>query len=219
MTKEKDHNEDKIQSSVESIGTGLFEVIIDQFATDGIVKDIPFAGTILGLVNASRSLKDQLFEKKLRAFLEELEFSSTTAQERNLALQKLKSEEHKIKVGEKLLYILEASEDHIMAGMVGKLFNALIKGDLTYDEFLKASSIINRSNSIQLQEWFETMPFSTRIDNIGDLAFSGLYKIKTPDTSSRAEINQGNEPLVLVRTTSLAEKIIDILDSAEDIQH
>ena len=63
------------------------------------------------------------------------------------------------------------------------------------------------------------MPFSTRIDNIGDLAFSGLYKIKTPDASIRAEINQDNEPLVLVRTTSLADKIIDILDPTEDIQH
>ena len=56
-------------SNLAEINADLYEVLIDSFLKDGIVKDIPIIGTILKLSKFSMSLKEHLFLKKIIYFI------------------------------------------------------------------------------------------------------------------------------------------------------
>ncbi|MBS4068029.1 MAG: hypothetical protein KGZ62_05475, partial [Sulfurimonas sp.] len=54
------------------------------------------------------------------------------------------SKEFRTRVGEKLLYIIDRCEDHEKTQIVARLFAAFIHDRITYQDFLQASSIVER---------------------------------------------------------------------------
>lgn len=128
-------------SNLTEINTDLFEVLIDSFLEDGVAKDIPIIGTILKLGKFSMSLKEHLFLKKIVYFISELK--DIPPKKRCQMVSEIdESKTYRIKVGEKLIYIIEKCEDHISTEYVAKFFKAFLLEKISYSEFLRCTSII-----------------------------------------------------------------------------
>lgn len=178
-------------NELSSIASEIGEAIIDSTLEDGILKDIPIIGTLLSLGKGYLSIQDRIFSKKVLQFL--LQLKDIPEIERIKAIKKIEdSKEERINVGEKLLYLIERSDDHIKAEYIGKLFAEYIKENILYEEFKRCSEIINKTflddliwfinsdvTTLSMEESSELisagifdMPHSLQIENMNDYDIS-----------------------------------------------
>jgi hypothetical protein len=133
----------------------LAETFSDTLLEDGILKDIPIIGSIVGLTKAVISINDRLLIKKLIYFISE--FNDIDQEKRNKLISGIdNSEKEQIKLGEKLLYIIDKSDDHITARYIAILFRAFLNEELSYSEFLRCSAIIQKMLIQDLEKFIET---------------------------------------------------------------
>lgn len=130
-------------SDLQSVTIDLAETFTDTMIFDGILKDIPVFGTVLGLTKFAISLNDRLLIKKLIYFISEL--NKIDKEKRNRLISEIdSSEKEQIKVGEKLLYIIDKSDDHLTAKYVAIIFKAFLNEYISYSDFLRGSTIIQK---------------------------------------------------------------------------
>ena len=143
------------ESDLTKVSAGILESIIDEgLLEDGILKEIPILGSIIGLGKTVSSVKDYLFAKKIVGFLSGV--ANISQEKRNEIISKIDSDpNYKQTVGSKLLYIIDNSQDHLSSSLIAKLFVAFLNEELTYKEFCKASLILNNIDYFDLQEFLE----------------------------------------------------------------
>ena len=130
------------KDDLSNLAVSFGEVGIDAILDNGILRDIPILSSILGGINAIGSVRDALFAKKLVSFLSEL--SDIPVEQRQNMIDLIdNSNDFKVKVGEKLIYIIEKAEDHYTSKIVAIFFAEFLTEKITYDQFLKVSRIIN----------------------------------------------------------------------------
>jgi hypothetical protein len=144
-----------IQSDLSKVTGSVLESLIEEELIDNeIVKSIPIVNTLFGIGKTYKSVKDILFSQKLVSFLTEL--SKIDLNQRQQMIKKIDSDpKHKQKVGNKLLHIIDNSQDYLTSNYIGKLFASFLKGELDYPEFCKASLILNRIDYYDLQEFLQ----------------------------------------------------------------
>ena len=162
----------------------LAEVILDNLIDDGIVKDIPIIGTIVGLGKVTIGIKERLFLKKIIYFISELR--NIPSQERKQMVDKIDSSgKFRTKVGEKLLYIIDSCEDHEKTQVVARLFAAFISQKLNYQEFLRSSSIVQHPMLDDLK-WFINYEYDDfGFEEAGDLINTGLFYLTVENQQDR----------------------------------
>lgn len=166
-----------VDSNLIELGSDMSEVFIDSLMEDGILKDVFIVGTIVKCAKLGANIKDRLFLKKILSFLTQLK--DVSPEQRKLIIEKIdSSKEYRVKVGEKLLYIIDSCEDYESSELVGVLFKSFVKEKITYKEFQKASSVIQRLN-INDFRWFikERKNHYFSLDDVGDLISSGLFEL------------------------------------------
>ena len=142
-------------SDLQNVTVDLAESFTDTLLSDGLLKDIPIIGTIVGLTKTAISLNDRLLIKKLIYFISEL--NDIDKEKREKLISDIdNSETQKIKVGEKLLYILDKSEDHLTAKYIAILFKAFLNSEIDYFQFLRCSTIIQRLLIQDLEQFIDT---------------------------------------------------------------
>lgn len=217
-------------SNLHGVSTALSEVIIDGVLDDGILKDIPILGTIVGIGKVAKNVNESLFLKKLIYFISEI--TETDAVERNKLISEIdNSKKYRVKVGEKLLYIIDKCEDHSNSEYVAKMFNAFLNSELSYRDFLRSASIIQKilitdledfisAKSYEIEkifdsEWREYIgDFESSLINMG-LCISkvGELKVKEHALSSYLDekklVAEGGK--VEIQITEIGKKIKDIL--------
>jgi len=130
-------------SDLQSVTVDLAETLTDALIHDGVLKDIPVFGTVLGLSKFAINLNDRLLVKKLIYFISELK--EVDKEKRNRLISGIdNSEKEQIKVGEKLLYIIDKAEDHLIAKYVAVIFKAFLNEEISYSDFLRCSTIIQK---------------------------------------------------------------------------
>ena len=123
------------------VTTNLAESLSDSILDEGLFRDIPILSSLLGLIKTSINVSDRLFLKKTIYFLTEL--SSINPESRKKQIEKIEnSKSYQVKFGEKLLYIIDKCDDHVSAKYISKLFCAFLNEKLTYQEFLRSSTIV-----------------------------------------------------------------------------
>jgi hypothetical protein len=142
-------------ADLQSVTTDLAETFSDTLLSEGLLKDIPIIGTIIGLAKTTLNLKDRLLIKKLVYFISELR-DIDSKKRRELISEIDNSEKEKIKIGEKLLYIVDRAEDHIIAKYIAILFKAFLKEEITYQEFLRGSTIIQKLILQDIEQFINT---------------------------------------------------------------
>jgi len=130
-------------TDLNSINKDLAEVVIDSVLDDGLLKDIPIVNIIVGLGNFGSKIHKGIFLKKVLFFLSSLE--STSIKQRQDFIEKIESKEsYNNKVGEALIMIIEKCSDLEKPKIIGTLFKASIKKEISYQTFLRLSYIIDR---------------------------------------------------------------------------
>ena len=219
-------------SDLQNITIGLAEVFTDSLMKDGIAKDIPIIGTVIGLGKASIGIKEILFLKKIIYFISELKNISIT--KRYEMIDKIDtSGKFRTRVGEKLLYIIDKCEDHEKSQLIAILFSAFLSEKISYEEFLRASHIVDQVMLEDLK-WFVTCGWEKEdgwglrledreghlaLDEAGNIATSGLVELVSPEVMIRDQddwkradekyIVEGSE--LTVRISDIGKKIQDIL--------
>ncbi len=223
-------------SDLQNVTISLAEVFADSLMEEGIAKDIPIIGTVIGLGKTTMGIKESLFLKKIIYFISELKNISAT--KRHEMIDKIdKSGKFRTKVGEKLLYIIDKCDDHEKSQIIARLFSAFLFETIDYDEFLRASHIVNNVMNDDLK-WFIESGWEDeddwkyndhpnyedgylKIDEVGNIATSGLVEIVSPEVMVRDQddwkkdrmsdkyIVEGSE--LSVRITDIGVKIREIL--------
>ena len=188
-------------SNLQNVTISLAEIFADSLMEDGIAKDVPIIGTVIGIGKTAIGIKESLFLKKIIYFISELRNIST--EKRNAMIEKIdNSGKFSTKVGEKLLYIIDKCDDHEKTQIIARLFSAFLLEKINYDEFLRASHIIDQvmiddlkwfvENGWEKENWWEDdgrdqyEQYSyLKIDNVRSLATSGLFEIISPEISIR----------------------------------
>jgi len=98
------------------------------------------------------SIQDRLFLNKLRYFLAEIG-TVPPAQWEEMIGQISASQEFEMKVGEKLLYIIDRCQDHSNSQKIGKIFRAFLEGTISYNDFLRLAFCIERLMPDDLNEF------------------------------------------------------------------
>jgi hypothetical protein len=166
-----------IDSNLENLGIDISELAIDSVLQDGLLRDIPIVGTIINLSKFGANVHDRLFLKKLLSFLNKLE--SIPSDKRKELIENIEnSKKYRMKVGEKLLYIIDSCEDYEISELVGFLFKAFTEEKITYDDFLKGASVLKKLNMSDFK-WFikERKSYYFDLDDVGDLLSSGLFEL------------------------------------------
>ena len=119
-----------------SVVGDIGEVIIDAAMDDGIFKDIPVIGAIVGASKCIKNVSDVLFTKKLIAFLFELR--DTDVHEREEAIAKWESDaKYRIRVGEVLLNMINRCDDTQKAKWLFYCSDKDVKELLRNDKIMK----------------------------------------------------------------------------------
>ncbi len=96
---------------LENLTIDILESISDSVFYDGLLKDIPIVSIIYNLTKTGLNINDKLFLKKVLYFLSSLK--DIPHKKRTEMFTKINDDKtYRIKVGEKLLYILDKSDDH-----------------------------------------------------------------------------------------------------------
>lgn len=204
-------------SNLHNVAIDLTEILTDSFLKDGLLKDIPIISTFLGLCGTSQKIADYLFLKKTLTFLNELK--DIDPLERSKMISSIdSSKKFRIKVGEKLLYIIDKCDDHENAQYVAKLFSAFLENKLDYSDFLRGSIIIERIFIDDFIVFLKDDKTVIEINDAEDLLHTGLYEVYAEDiqvedqddwkSSGRYKVDGGK---ARAYTTSIGDKIREIL--------
>lgn len=165
----------------------LVEFGIDQMIQEGALKDLPIIGSLVGLHKAGMAIQDYLFTKKLLNFLSMVDGSATDRAE--VIDQINNSKKFRIKVGEKLIYVLDSCQDHLNAELVGWLFNALMQKEIDYAEFQECSNVLARVPFSTFKLFMETQNDGGNPQDSEGLFEYGLYI----PYSDELEVNEEHE--------------------------
>lgn len=192
---------------------------------DGVAKDIPIIGSVIGLGKTAIGIKESLFLKKVIYFISE--FKNISSAKRHEMIDKIdNSGKFRTKVGEKLLYIIERCDDHEKSQIIARLFSAFLLGTISYEEFLKASHIVDHLMNDDLK-WFiargweneDSWKYSDhsnyengylKIDEVGSIATSGLFEIVSPEIMIRDQDDWKITDKYIVEGSELSVRITDI---------
>lgn len=142
-------------SDLHNVSIILAETFTDSLLTEGILKEIPIFSTIVGLTKTTFGIRNRLFIKKLITFLAELKDIEPKKRAKMISDIDTKIGQ-RVKVGEKLIYILDKCDDHFDSKYVAQFFRAFLEEKITYNEFLRGASIIQKIFREDLEYFLES---------------------------------------------------------------
>jgi hypothetical protein len=228
MGKEKisDDLESAIRNpSLQDSVVALLEVALDSGMEDGAFRDIPILGSIVGFGRAAISIRDRIFINKLGYFLREIE--SVPSDERRSLIDEINSsEETTVKIGEKILYVVDRCQDHASSRAAGILFKAFLEKEIDYHEFIALASAVDRllysdlvrfvmEKRARIPAWEANAYFGTCLVNFNELETS--VEDQWDHDSTEPYIVTGNDLTMSVTEIGKKfQKILSVLSTQEE---
>lgn len=159
------------------VNVGIAETLLDGVLNEGLAKDLPIIGSIIGLAKTGVQVRDYLFLKKIVSFLTGL--NDVPTEQREEMISKIdETKEYRTTVGEKLLYIIDRCEDHEKAEIIALLFRSFLNKEITYSTFLRANRVVDNITihdlNWVLERGLDQLPFETASDYLT----CGYFEIK-----------------------------------------
>lgn len=127
---------------------------VAQLMDSDALHGIPLVGPVLSLTKAGFGIREYLFLRKLARFIGEL--GGVDTQTRADFAQRVSSEPEFCKsVGEKLLLLLERSDDMEKPALIGRAFAAFLEGAVDLEQFLRMADGIDRALVVDLRRLSE----------------------------------------------------------------
>ena len=154
------------------------EYSIDEVFNNEIIKQIPIVKTVIGVIQTGINIHDRLFLKKIVAFL--VGINHIPEKQRKKVVDKINSsKKYQMRVGEKLLYIIDKCDDYTNAENIAKLFSAMVKGDISYEQYLEAPRVLARISTNDLNLFIQSYDSSSLSYEATSLLHTGLVSIDT----------------------------------------
>ncbi|MBK8482781.1 MAG: hypothetical protein IPL31_00095 [Saprospiraceae bacterium] len=173
------------------------EIGLDFFIDNEALKDIPVFGTFYKIYKTANNIKDQIFLKKLYAFLFHLK--QIPQDKRIKFINTLDySEKTKQETGQKLLLLIDKLDDFDKPKILSNLLKATIEEKIDYKQFLKLSNVVCNAYIGDLNEFHNnqvlSMDLKERLYNLGifSLILKNIDSRGFP-IQSRSWNFQGNE--------------------------
>lgn len=154
----------------------MLEHFIDNNLEEGLLKDIPIIGTLVGIIQTTQNISNYLFLRKILAFISKIKDVSPKVR-KQLILSIDESEEYREKVGTTLLSIIDKSESPEKAEYIAILFRAFLKKEINYECFLYGSHIIQRCYLNDFKEFIQSEETWKMVEDSTDEIMSGLYQL------------------------------------------
>lgn len=118
------------------------EAALDDLMTDGVLKNVPIVGSLIKVAKAGFGISDYIFLKKVARFLYELRDVPEADRHEFIGLMQTDAD-HKRKVGEALVLLLDRMDDMSKPGLLARAFKAYLQGRITYDTFRRIGFAID----------------------------------------------------------------------------
>ena len=166
-------------SDLPSLSKDFAEVAIDGLMDDGVLKDLPLVGSLVGLVKFGNSINKHLSAKKIYKFLFELH--KIPLEQRIKKIDEINnSNKYQSRVGEMIFELLEMIESDGKPEITGKLFAAVIEEKIDFHDYLRCTHIIKNIFYYDLEKLKHEHENGEIHTIIGDgLLDSGLIKLGT----------------------------------------
>ncbi|WP_416442730.1 hypothetical protein ACH3O9_17930 [Leeuwenhoekiella sp. A16] len=199
-------------SELPELAKDYAELAIDGIMDDGVLKDIPLVGTVIGVMKFGNSVNKHLFAKKLYKFLFQLH--TIPLEKRIKKIDEINSsKKYQSSVGEMTFELLEKIESDGKPEIIGKLFKAVVEEKIDYQTYLRLAHIVKRLFYYDLV-WLKDNSNGLRVNgNINDdLQTTGLIKQDMVNIYEKVkEINKDRKPDVNDRSlTYLGDILISI---------
>lgn len=173
MDVQKSFDDSLRRSTLPDVAIDMSELGLDALLKNEVLKQVPIVKIFIGFIQANVNVHDKLFLKKVISFLKDI--GDITPADREKIINKIdSSKKYRLKVGEKLLYIIDACSDYESSERVAKLFKAFLQGRITYDEYLDSASIIARLSKKELDLFLESYNVYYMDDQAKELMHTGL---------------------------------------------
>ncbi len=130
-------------TDLEKILIDFGEIAVDTVITDGIGREIPIISTIIGIAKTTLSIKERILLVKITKFLTVI--SQIPENERTEFANRIDEDsKERRNIGEKIIVLLDRLDDINKAVLIGNIFSALIKKEITYQTFIRLSSAIDK---------------------------------------------------------------------------
>lgn len=121
----------------------LGEVVLDSLLVDGLIKDLPILGSIVGVIKSTLAIRDHAFIRKLALFV--LESSAVSDKAKREFKEHLSSDpEFKKSTATHLTIVLDRLDVLEKAGILGRVFAAFIEGKITQAQLRRLSAALDR---------------------------------------------------------------------------
>lgn len=137
--------------SIMSVGKDFLEVGVDALLESGVLKDIPIVNTIVNIIGANNSVRDQLLAAKLLRFLSQL--SDIPKEERIEMVNKLnENDKFSGRAGASVIEILDRMESERKPELAAKCFAAYAKEEISFEELRRILFALERVPSFDIEK-------------------------------------------------------------------
>ena len=133
------------------------EVTLDSLLSEGVLKEFPIIGSLIGVWKTGIAIRDYRFINKLLSFL--AESSKLSFEKRLQIIERLEEEGYQSEAGEKILAILDQLETKSKAIILGKSLVLFGNKEISKEEFWRVAYIIEKlpmSDVLALKSWRST---------------------------------------------------------------
>lgn len=179
-------------SDLQGVTAEWSEVFLDTLFADGLLKDIPIISSIIGLGKTGLKVTDTLFLKKLLYMIARI--NEIPSKEREKVINEIdQSKKYRIKIGEKLLYIVDKCDDHERAEIIGIMFKAFLERKLEYHHFLNCAKVIEQCQIEELGNFVLAKANSYAIQEYSDYLIWGLVEFEAFNIELQEQNHYGNK--------------------------
>jgi len=142
-----------------SAAANIAEVGLDAVLNEGVLREIPILGTIVGVSRAGGAIRDRIYLKKVARFLTAL--STAGELERESFMKNLGDQDSRIRFSESVLMLIERADDIRKADLIGYLWASCARDEIKYSDAVRLCYMVNRAFYTDL-EFLQNMKFGVQ---------------------------------------------------------
>jgi len=214
---------ESLNEDVTSLVSDIAEIGIDSVMDEGLLKEIPFLSTIVGVYNIGKTIKELHEIKKIEQFILSINSGIVDDNERIKHIEKLKENpKERSKELEYVIILLDRLVEDSSVELLSKVYLAYLSEKITLIEFKQYSELIERllpgdvdtltKHVIKTDEYSNVDPSALRLIGLG-LMYESSGRIMTATTDKDKEetlIIPGNEREY--KLTFFGEKFLSVIN-------
>ena len=140
-----------MRSELSGVLADFGELALDQPIPDGVLRDVPIVGTVMGLLKTAITIEGWIFLRKVRRFL--IHLQDVPLEDKKQFESRLEAnKKYRRRVGEKLIMLLQRFDDMQKCEFLARVFGAKVEGTVDDSEFLRLATAIDRASIQDLRD-------------------------------------------------------------------